>query len=463
MRRSRKIRSAEKVLHRLSTILEYPYRMKKSLEREDYGDVINMYQRIINIPSSSSLHILQRIRESADGIMRDAKSKCVELLKQASTDVDILLRHAKILRDLEGEESFRENLRQCFYHQCIHVYNEFVSIVDGFSDEALKEYKHSQDVRQAAAGDKKLSNQQESNLRSFERDIMQELLRKASSSKQGGASLFDTSRNYSKFVDDERYGDPDSFDSNTNKVDDEFEAVFLEESDPHQQETPKPERPTGRSRKFSMADLLNVSSVDDDVDIGVILSVKVRLNFARKIMSSMKKWLPCLHRLVVEISAAGASGQVAIRGPTRGLLPSRQLGSIIQVYSEAMRQAMTGFSIVSGQSVRELAELIISKDIKQTTLKRESVKVNEIVSGSLEELLDDSSKERILSSSYYSSTMPEFFQMTIIRDISSMYNFVENLLAQAIPAGQRGLETSEVSYSQLKFFFKYFVAATRVV
>lgn len=172
MRKSRKIRSADKVLSRLSSTLEYPHRMQRALDKEDYNEVINIYQRIQAIPTTSSLRVLQRVRESAENIIKNAKNKCLSVLLSSNyVDINILMHHAKILKDLEGEESYRENLKQCFGKQCsvlmmaIHkIHYDFIQQVN-------------QDYSSIVSSDKNKSNKViNGNMTILSQDVEQEIV-----------------------------------------------------------------------------------------------------------------------------------------------------------------------------------------------------------------------------------------------------------------------------------------------
>jgi hypothetical protein len=245
MRRSKKVRSAEKVLRRLSTILEYPYRMQKALDREDYIEVINIYQRILLIPTSSSLRILQRVRESAENIIKTAKNRCLSVLLTPSPEVGILLRHAKISRDLEGDDAYRENLKLCFASQCHAATEALQAIHDTFLRQAAEEFTHGEEVIHQQKSQKTSSDgggggvkvSYETTAREVEREIAREMKRRvvalnqnaASNSNGGGnnqSSRMQRQRRYSKSYGYDEMEDPDLYGDDMNNQQDEFSVIF---------------------------------------------------------------------------------------------------------------------------------------------------------------------------------------------------------------------------------------------
>lgn len=133
MKQSRRIRSAEKVLKRMTTILEYPVRMRTALDRGDLSEVVSLYQRVQAIPtSSSSLRILHKIKETAGTVVADLKKQCFMALMAPNPNYNVLLRYGQIWYDLEGESSYYEILRQCMIRQVLHFIERIKELRDKF-------------------------------------------------------------------------------------------------------------------------------------------------------------------------------------------------------------------------------------------------------------------------------------------------------------------------------------------
>lgn len=133
MKQSRRIKSAEKVLKRMTALLEYPMRMRTALERGDLSEVVSIYQRVQAVPtSSSSLRILHKIKEAAAVVIAELKKQCFTQLMAPNANYATLLRYGKIWMDLEGEGSYYELLRQCMIRQVLHFMEKIKEIRDKF-------------------------------------------------------------------------------------------------------------------------------------------------------------------------------------------------------------------------------------------------------------------------------------------------------------------------------------------
>lgn len=133
MKQSRRIKSAEKVLKRMTAILEYPVRMRTALDRGDLSEVVAIYQRVQAVPtSSSSLRILHKIKEAAGLVVTDLKKQCFTALMSPNANYATLLRYGKIWLDLEGEVSYYELLRQSMIRQVLHFLERIKDIRDKF-------------------------------------------------------------------------------------------------------------------------------------------------------------------------------------------------------------------------------------------------------------------------------------------------------------------------------------------
>jgi hypothetical protein len=133
MKQSRRIKSAEKVLRRMTAILEYPVRMRTALDRGDLSEVVAIYQRVQAVQtSSSSLRILHKIKEAAGLVVADLKKQCFVAMLAPNANYNTLLRYGKIWMDLEGEGSYYELLRQCMIRQVLHFVERIKELRDKF-------------------------------------------------------------------------------------------------------------------------------------------------------------------------------------------------------------------------------------------------------------------------------------------------------------------------------------------
>ena len=147
MKNSRKIRNAEKVLKRMSHLLEYPYKMRQALNRGDLSEVVSLYQRIQAMPSSSSaLRLLTRVKDAAEVVIGDLKGICVEVLLKPNTDYMALLRHGKLILDLEGNAAYIAILRRSLLRHVAHVVATVKQLKTKFLVELMDAFKNGQDL-----------------------------------------------------------------------------------------------------------------------------------------------------------------------------------------------------------------------------------------------------------------------------------------------------------------------------
>jgi hypothetical protein len=146
MKNSRKIKNAEKVLKRMAHLLEFPYKMRVALDRGDLSDVVAIYQRIQSMPSTSTLRILNRVKEAADNVISDLKSQCMEVLLDSNTDYMKLLRYGKLILDIDGSHAYGNVLRKCFLRRIATVVASVRQLKRKFVVEAFEAYKSGQDL-----------------------------------------------------------------------------------------------------------------------------------------------------------------------------------------------------------------------------------------------------------------------------------------------------------------------------
>jgi hypothetical protein len=120
MKHGREIRSAEKVLKGMSTTLEFPFMMKRALDRGDFKEVVALYQRVQSIPGNSSLKIVPRIKKAAEGVISELKKLCLSQLLNPTLNYSEINKHAQLLLELEGPSFYVQVLRQSFVRQLLH-------------------------------------------------------------------------------------------------------------------------------------------------------------------------------------------------------------------------------------------------------------------------------------------------------------------------------------------------------
>lgn len=141
MKKNRRIRNADQVLRRLASTLEYPHKMRQALDKGNLEDVISIYQRVQALPANSSLRILGRVKESSEAVAADLKNICIAKLNTPNPSFKELLRHAKILEDMDGIQSFVDNVKQSFNVQLSRFHNLIDELFEGFVNDAIAAYE----------------------------------------------------------------------------------------------------------------------------------------------------------------------------------------------------------------------------------------------------------------------------------------------------------------------------------
>jgi len=119
MKHSREIKSAEKVLKGMSSLLDHPHCMKIALERNELKEVVSIYQRVKAIPSTASLKIVPKIKSAAESVLMELKKHCFGILLSPNPNFPVLMRYAQLLSELDGTSTYLEALRQTFLRQLI--------------------------------------------------------------------------------------------------------------------------------------------------------------------------------------------------------------------------------------------------------------------------------------------------------------------------------------------------------
>lgn len=163
MRKAHRIKSAESVVKRLAPILDFPNRMSQAESSGRLDEALRIFrlvlslnhdeglssqaasgtvsrvmevdqrndgngaQRRVNAGTTGSEQITQgggasagvtlKVKHACLGVALDLRERCFRILFAPEPSFPIILRHAKVLRALDGRAAYREHLRQCLGHQ----------------------------------------------------------------------------------------------------------------------------------------------------------------------------------------------------------------------------------------------------------------------------------------------------------------------------------------------------------
>lgn len=474
MKQSRRVRSAEKVLRRMSAILEHPHKMRLALERGDLQEVVLIYQRVQAIPSTISLRILQRVKAAAEFLVGEMKRQLTAALLAPSTNHHVLLRYSKILLDLDGQQAYLDVLRQCIVRQLLHFVETARELRDRFVGDAA-------DALQKAS---ELSMMSRSAFYSAgDREVLAAALRKythqgsgrgkrGSSKKTGGnrpgGSLYLTAEDLddSAGSSGKGRGSADEF-----EVGDEEAAEGEEEGgdwlDADDGSVFGDESPGGGGDAWERDSALGESGrARGEVDGGLLLSAHVRQHYLEQAVDAFAKWFPCLLRLASELLAAQAAqakrsmvaggtavpflgantksasvGSLQIQRATTGpavasagaagnflnsraaLRPpvSKLLGAAMRLYSDLVRHLVRG---VSGpfQSFAVSPELLTAFG----ELPPE-VPVSATLNAGVEQKLFET-----LAGSAFAAPLRDHFQRATLREVYELYDAVETTMNSAV-------------------------------
>lgn len=153
MKRSRKIKNADAFLRRLTHTLDLPHKMRVGLEEGNWEDVCVIYGRVLALTGSttSNLRILKRVRESASAVINDLQNKCIAAIRSPHTHFPTLLRFLLLLRQLQGDTSYFDHLRECFTSQLGHFCNEMDEIQKGFIERGRLAIKRGMELNEQQA------------------------------------------------------------------------------------------------------------------------------------------------------------------------------------------------------------------------------------------------------------------------------------------------------------------------
>jgi len=150
MRRSKKIKSADKFLRRLTSTLEHPHKMRICIEKGDYEEAMAIYKRVQAIPNTSTIKVIHKVRESVDGVVSELSSKLLSLmLDTPEHDFKALERYGKILDELGGSyngttpsSAYRDLMKLCFLQQLGFFNAKLHDLILRFSGEVVQAFDH---------------------------------------------------------------------------------------------------------------------------------------------------------------------------------------------------------------------------------------------------------------------------------------------------------------------------------
>jgi len=306
MRKMRKFKTADQVLRRLTPTLEHPHKMRLALNRGDFDEVVSIYQKVQAIPSSNQLRVVLSVKSGAEGIIDELKLRCRTAIDSPEPDVVVLLRYAKIIAELEGEDSYREHIKQCFNSQLRHFNSQIEQLMGHFAEDAFTGFCLARDLRAEAEADAKAKGAHGVGAR---HSIMQRTTSMSAPSTSlsqntalewlpdmtpdedvvraritsTGRQIGTSARGGFQF-DDEAYFDDKEMGSSGMKS-----AVELLTSTAT---TGESEDDRGARPGFN---------VEQDYKLNqLLLATKVRELYVSRLVNVASKWLPCLHRLVLE-------------------------------------------------------------------------------------------------------------------------------------------------------------------
>ena len=147
MKRSRMMRSAEQVIKRLSATLEHPHDMRTCLQRGEMEEACAIYAKVLSISTSTSLRVVQRVKESCHILAVQLRQRCLDVLQRPETSFATLLRHGRVLAQLDGSEAYRSHMRTCFATQLQYMNILFSKLILRFLDEVAEANAYANKLR----------------------------------------------------------------------------------------------------------------------------------------------------------------------------------------------------------------------------------------------------------------------------------------------------------------------------
>jgi len=368
MRRMRKLKTADQVLRRLTPTLEHPHKMRLALNRGDFDEVISIYQRVQAIPNSSQLRVVQSVKSGAEAIVEDLKLRCRASLDAPEADVNVLLRYAKIIAALEGDDSYREHLRLCFAAQLGHFNAHLDALMARFANDAYVGFNQVRDSRAEAEAEAKANAAHGRNAQQ-----RASVLSGSVSTSTSSASLQSVQEWLPELGPDEEVlrARLTSFGSRVTsgvfQLNNDDDYYFDGMADPVGVSSVSTAGTAGSAVGIFPPPLTNE---DDDRPLGVVLDEEARRNqfllatrvrelLSARLISAANRWLPCLHRLLTEATskqAVGGMGLWTVGGGDKaerakfnltlnrkkGPPPLLMLGSAMIACGEAIRMSILG-------------------------------------------------------------------------------------------------------------------------
>lgn len=457
MRRSRRLKGAEKFLRRLASTLEYPQRMRRASEKGDFNEVLALHQRILTIPTSSSLKILQRVKESAHEVINSVKGRCKTILIQPQPDPQVLLKHAKILRELEDDESYSEHLRRAFLKQCGHFADSVKKLNDGFNDDVIQCF-----LLGTGSSNSNVSNHSANNYSRESRRPSTGGIRKSSISKSSTARF---SADLVENKDDGR-GGPMDFEEDNDGGDDPGDSA-------------------GQGLLFgniNASENGDTSTRDNASTPLQSLATNSRLAHIIGLSDALVHWIPCLYRIAIEIetisnasmlNSGSIMGRSAVGLFSRGTMkPSKIIGILLEACAEVLRQSIFGLShnpnnvfadmvstvgrINKGTNTFEFANKPLSSNVSNNSNgsnsdtggidaeARNSQELGDdgINTTSGENGEDESIIEGVIAVPPYSSALSEPHQSNMVKEIGDLYETLESILTSSEEQIQQQAQSS---------------------
>ena len=318
MKRSRQLKNADQILRRLASFMEYPHAMKQLMAKGDYESVLNIYHRVESLPATSNLRILKRITTKATSIMEEMTQKLISSLMQAHPVLSIVVRHMKLLNELESEEACRGILQKCFDKQVQHFddlvrginsqLNDSLTVAFMKGEELNLNNKENgrpmtpQDRRGSYAKGAQRNGLGASNRRKGKRNTLLGTAHRSFMESMGGEE-------FSLDTDDEQsVNNVDEFGASLSKFNASNPDDDFLNSDKDSDSASMSSFESGASSvlenqnqlRHILGDEFDKSFVDDDPDIDYaeLLCNKVRVRDVTRMVDVIDQWLPTLNKLI---------------------------------------------------------------------------------------------------------------------------------------------------------------------
>jgi hypothetical protein len=424
MKKTRKIRNADQVLKSLASTLEYPHQMRIALDKGKLEDVTVLYSRVVAVAANSNTTIIKKVKESADVLMNELKQRCIEYLMSPLLLLPELLRHAKLLLFMEGEDAYLQHLKKSFEKQISYFKQEINQIQDKFMDNAYQAFQNGNDFNQ---NPDKFTKFLVSNTKGGIGSILQRRTGNEVSIGINNINQKSSNSSVGRCSDDLDYHRVDLQDDE-NVL---FEYLF-DESD-----SIEPDR---RNSNGSIRDSIDSNQYEDYV---LLLCSTVRVNQVHNLIEVIEKWLPFLQSLISCINSVicekidnkvnnvqnstnsyfdNYNKSLGLNDDINNNLSSginrevvtlmRTLGFVIGSFSDMIDQMINGF--------KDPTLIIIEKNRrKSSTRNRDPILV---------ETKEDIEKLVMLNHSVFTNPLNGKHSSTVVSDISGLYENIEFIL-----------------------------------